>query len=526
MLLQLNRDSFQTGDRLVLDAGVSVTTSSQPRADIYLALVLPAGDFYCLRDDLSFGPANRPLPLLRDWQVREVSPAPVFSLALPAGVEPGRYEWWLVLIKPGAPVADPSSWLGSAHLPWEVRPAAAVPETVRSPRERELNPRATPAQVASLVNGGNNFACRLYRQLAREPGNLFFSPYSVSQALAMAWGGARGDTAAQMATVLGLDDVSRPHDAFNALSLELAARGSGVDADGGEKFRLELANSLWGQRGFPLREDYLELLAVDYDAGIHLVDFAGAPLAAGEMINRWVEERTAGRIRDLIAPGSLAAATRLVIANAVYFRAGWSHPFDADATTPAIFHLSSGRRQEVETMSVTGNFPYLSRPDCQVVELPYYGDELAMVIILPAAGLAAWEPHLDASEIVALTAAMTPARIRLFLPRFQFSWGTRSLRDALQALGMTAAFDPGQADFSGMDGRRDLFVGDVLHQAFVAVDEKGTEAAAATAVTMEVTGIMPAAPVVVRVNRPFIFLVRDRETGAVLFLGRVENPAS
>jgi len=497
----------------------------QPRADIFLVLVLPTGTFYCLNQNLTFGEANNPLPLFRNWQIQDVPLAPVLSFTIPEGVAEGMYQWWLVLAKVGGDVSQSTNWLGSAHTPWEIRTPPATVGELHSARARDRNPLVTTDQLQELVTGNSAFAFHLYQQLGREPGNLFFSPYSISMVLAMAGAGAKNVTAAQMEATLGFSSCLSAAPAFNALDLELSSRGDRLDESKGEKFQLSVANSLWGQQGFTFLDDFLDQLSADYGAGMQVVDFAAETERARQAINQWVENETRKKIKDLIPAGGLQPDTRLVLTNAVYFKAGWQHPFDETFTNDGVFHLPDGGEKIVPMMREMENFGYLAGNGYQAVELPYYGEELSMLVILPDAGrLAAVEQMLTATEIEGIISSMKIENIRLTLPKFQFTWGTKSLKHALESLGIVDAFDPLRADFSGMDGRRDLFIGDVLHQAFVAVDEKGTEAAAATAATMIATGMPVASFRELRVDRPFIFLIRDVKTGTVLFIGRVENP--
>ncbi len=496
----------------------------QPRADLYLVLVLPSGNFYCLDSNLTFGCADELLPVQRDWEIRNIPMTDVLSFLLPPGVPVGTYQWWLVLVRPGTRVADAANWLTGVHVDWEVVPGSAAVQNVGSARARNLKPAVSLDQLNALVTGNNAFAFDLYRQIGQQPGNLFYSPYSISLALAMAAAGAANSTATQISAALGPFSSRDIHPVFDALDLALSSRGALVDVTKGEKFQLNIANSLWGQRGFTFLDDYLDLLSVYYGAGMHVVDFAGETENARQAINLWVENKTREKIRDLIPAGCLQPETRLVLTNAVYFKAGWLYPFDAAATRDGIFHLPDGGEKIVPMMSETENLGYVAGNDFQAVELPYYGKELSMLLILPDAGcLRSVERMLTAAEIKGMTTGMTFENIRLTMPKFQFTWGTQSLKHALKSLGIVDAFDPLRADFSGMDGRRDLFIGDVLHQAFVAVDEKGTEAAAATAVTM-VTSSMPLHSRELILDQPFIFLIRDVKTGTVLFIGRVENP--
>jgi len=315
----------------------------------------------------------------------------------------------------------------------------------------------------------------------------------------------------------------RLHAAFSALDQALASRGANVAKEQGERFSLHVANALWGQQGYPFQPAFLDVLAQNYGAGLRLLDFKGAPEPARQTINRWVEEQTAEKIKDLLPEGSIDALTRLVLTNAIYFNAGWLHPFEVSATQDGTFHLLDGSTVTVPMMHESESLGYGQGQGWQAVELPYVGGELSMVILLPDEGqFEAFARGLDAAKLGDALSAIGPAQVALRMPRFKFEAGTR-LKDALSKLGMAQAFSR-DADLSAMTGQPDLYIDNVYHKAFVAVDEKGTEAAAATAVVMELKA-MPAQPKEVTVDRPFIFLIRDVETGAILFLGHVVNPA-
>lgn len=387
------------------------------------------------------------------------------------------------------------------------------------------------SELASLVSGNTEFALDLYRALAEgNKENLFFSPYSISLALAMTYAGARGETAAQMAQALHFAlPQERLHPAFWALSWALAEEGEEAPSPEGRPFKLRVANALWGQEGHPFLPEFLELLVQNYGAGLERVDFAVDPEKARLTINAWVEEKTEGKIRELLEPGDVHRLTRLVLTNAIYFNAAWHYPFDERLTSPAPFHLLDGSQVLVPMMHRTELFAYAEGVDYQAVELPYRGRDglpssFSMVIVLPKPGqFPAFEGALTLEKLCSILGELAPKTVALALPKFRFRTKFR-LREALSALGMPLAFSP-QADFSGMDGARDLFIDNVIHEAFVAVDEAGTEAAAATAVVMRLTAA-PFGPVEMKVDRPFLFLIRERETGAILFLGRVMNPAS
>ncbi len=403
-------------------------------------------------------------------------------------------------------------------------PTASADE-VRSDVPRET-PAAPPVnELAELVDGNTMFAFELYRLLREDSANLFFSPYSISTAIAMTYAGARDETAREMARAMQFYLPSEGlHPAFNYVDQQLAARGEGARGKDEEGFRLRVVNAIWGQKDYSFLPDYLDVLARNYGAGLRVLDFRSAPEPSRVTINKWVEQQTESRIKDLIPQGTIDSMTRLVLTNAVYFNAAWQSQFQKDATTQGAFHLVDGGTVMVPMMRQTESFGYSKSDGFQVVELPYDGGEMSMVILLPDdGGLRKLEDSLDAYVLRSAIDSLHRTRLALTMPGFTME-SSFSLKEALSALGMESAFTPGAADFSGMDGTRDLYVGDVVHKSFVEVDEAGTEAAAATAVIMQATA-MPADPIEVTIDRPFLFLIRDIETGTVLFLGRVMNPA-
>lgn len=399
-----------------------------------------------------------------------------------------------------------------------------VGELVSSQKQRNLAPAASPAELAQLATDVSAFSLDLYKKLGTRSENLFFSPHSISLALTMALGGARGQTATEMQSALHLSLAdAKLHDAWNALDLALASRGRGATGKDGKPFRLKVANASWGQRGYSFLPAYLDLLAESYGAGMRVVDYVDQPEDARLAINRWVEQETENRIKDLLAPGTITPAVRLVLTNAIYFNASWRDKFHVEATTPAEFVTRDGKTVKVQMMHKTGRFAYAKNHGCQAVELPYDGDEVSMVVLLPDGKLDAFEASLDAAALKGvLTALRAESAVELSMPRFKIE-GSFGLAEQLQALGMRSAFSS-EADFSGIDGTRSLFISDVVHKSWVSVDEAGTEAAAATAVVMAGSA-GPTETIKVTLDRPFLFLIRDRATGAVLFLGRVANPA-
>jgi serpin B len=401
-------------------------------------------------------------------------------------------------------------------------PGAAV----ASNKERVVSPNVPDADLSELTEGNTAFALDLYRFLAGQQGddNLFYSPYSISLALAMTYAGARGETEAQMADALRFSlSQDALHPALNALDQELAQRGEGAEGKDDEGFRLNIANAIWGQQDYEFLDPFLDVLATNHGAGLRVLDFAAAPEESRLTINDWVSEKTEGKIEDLIPQGLIGPLTRLVLTNAIYFNAAWASPFEEGATEEGPFTLPDGTEVTVPLMRQTESFGYAEGEGYQAVELPYDGRELSMVILLPSReGFEAFEESLDGERLQAIVEDLEYGQVFLTMPKFEFDSGF-SLKEALIAMGMPAAFSA-EADFSGMTGDRALSIADVIHKAFVSVDEEGTEAAAATAVVM-VESAMPGQPVEVTVDHPFIFLIRDIQTGTILFVGRVLDPS-
>lgn len=374
--------------------------------------------------------------------------------------------------------------------------------------------------LESLVEGNTDFALNVYRQLSAAEGNLFFSPYSISTALAMTFAGARGETEKQMAEALRFHLAGKDlHEAF--AELESILRRTRED----DKISLDVANGLWPQKDHPLGEDYLSLVRHYYGVSITPVDYRTAAEDARRMINRWVEEKTRDRIQDLIQPGVLDAMTRLVLVNAIYFKGMWENRFKVEDTREAPFHVATGKMVQARLMNLKAEFGYAEVDALQVLEMPYAGKALSMVVLLPrkADGLRELEGELTPAKLKEWRSVMRRREVVVYLPRFSTTSMFR-LDQTLAALGMRDAFIPGRADFSGMDGGKgSLYIGVVLHKAFVDVNEEGTEAAAATAVGIRATAL-PAPPPEFRADHPFLFLIVERETGSVLFMGRVTDP--
>jgi len=382
------------------------------------------------------------------------------------------------------------------------------------------------ALVPAVVEADSQFGLNLLAQLTRsDDGNVFISPYSIATALTMTYAGARGETAAQLAQVLGIASLgSRVHDGRSSLDQKLLAprryeySQPGEPPPEGKPLSIHIANSLWGQAGFDFLRPFLEQLARDYAAGMNTVDFTKAAESARVTINRWVADHTDGRIKELLAPGILDDLTRLVLVNTITFEASWLRPFEKKDTKPAAFARTDGSKVTVPMMHRELRTDYRHVAGWQSVRVPYIGDASA-VFLLPD------DPNavLDARAWKAISAERGDAIVTLSLPKFSYT-SKASLADPLQAMGVSSPFEPDRADFSGMDGRRDLFVKAVEHQAYVDVDEKGTRAGASTAVVMEAVSAPP--HVTLAFDRPFTFLIQDDKTGELLFAGKVTDPAN
>jgi serpin B len=405
--------------------------------------------------------------------------------------------------------------------------AGTTPEAMQvvgSSKSRLLAPEVPAGDAEALRAGNAAFALDLYQVLRaeaeRQGENIFFSPHSISIALGMTYAGARGNTEAQMADALHFTlEQEKLHPAFNQLDLALRSRAepSGEDANG---FRLSVVNSIWPQKDYPFLPDFLDVLGVHYGASLYLLDFISDPEGSRLVINDWVAGQTENRIQDLIPEGVISALTRLVLTNAVYFNAAWQTPFDEADTTEGAFTRLDGTEVTVPMMRQTADMDWASGSGWQAVALPYEREELGMALILPD-DFEAFESSLDLAALDAILDALSLHSVDITLPKFSFD-SSFSLKDALISLGMTDAFDD-RSDFSGMDGSLDLYIEAVLHKAFVDVNEAGTEAAAATAVVVNWRGLPE--PTAIVLDRPFLFLIWDGPTGAILFLGRVVDPS-
>jgi serpin B len=375
--------------------------------------------------------------------------------------------------------------------------------------------------IKEAVAGNSDFAFDLYGKLKNnEPnGNLFFSPYSISTALAMTYAGARGNTEKQMAATLHFTLPNKSlHSAFGTLQKQL------IQDKKSRGYQLFLANALWGQKGEPVLKEFLDLNKDYYGAGITLLDFVNETERSRQIINRWVEEKTKEKIKDLIPPRGVNPETVLVLTNAIYFKGKWRTRFEEKDTKLAVFAISEKNEVEVPFMHLKEDFKYYSDEKMQVLELPYKSDELSMVVLLSKEieGITELEKTLTAESLNSLLSKMHTGQVEVYLPKFRITWGSFSLNNALIALGMSDAFDFAKSDFTGINGKGGIWISDVFHKAFIEVNEEGTEAAAGTGVVMAWS--IPDTPVF-RADHPFVFIIKDNRTGSILFMGRVMNPA-
>jgi serpin B len=405
----------------------------------------------------------------------------------------------------GCTLAQPTTTTG---------PTGGPPDATGGPAE---GPDAPAADRAEAVGGNNAFAFDLYGKLRARDGNLFFSLASISTALAMTYAGARGRTATEMASALHFTlEPQRLHPAEGALLHDLN-RGGRTGA-----YLLAVANALWGQKGVGFLPDFLELTRTNYGAGMQEVDFQGATEEARRTMNAWVEKQTQDRIKDLLLPGNVTAQTKLVLTNAIYFKGDWDAQFKKEQTHEAPFRTGAAAKVNVPLMNQTGNFPYAEGDEVQVLEMPYKGKDLSMVVLLPkkADGLADLEKTLTTDRLAVWLGRLHAYKVIVGFPKFKTTI-RYSLAGPLADLGVKQAFTEA-ADLSGMTTEK-VLISDVIHKAFVEVNEEGTEAAAATAVVVAAPGPPTSVPVF-RADHPFVFLIRDRHSGAILFLGRLADP--
>jgi serpin B len=400
------------------------------------------------------------------------------------------------------------------------------PETQSSEKLQEKSPQVDAADQKAFNRANTDFSFALYQQLRATESNIFYSPHSVSAALAMTYAGAAGSTADQMAAAMHFElPEEKLNTAFNWLEQKLAHRNRLPPGEPGKGFALRVANALWSQTGLPFEIPFLDTLAVNYGTGLHLLDFAASPEASHLTINAWVEKRTEGKIKNLIPPRAITPLTRLVLTNVIYFLASWEHPFKTESTTKEPFHLSKGTTVDVPMMKQTRHLAYAETIGWQAVEMPYNGRQLSMVLFLPMKGeLETFESDFSGKTFRAALGQLRSTRVELRMPRFALE-ASVNLKKALQAMGMVEAFTRGAADFTKMSALGDLYISAVLHKGYVKVDEEGTEAAAATAmIALGTSTLLP--PKIMTLNRAFLFVILDKPTGAVLFVGRVVDPTA
>jgi serpin B len=372
---------------------------------------------------------------------------------------------------------------------------------------------ATPEGIGQAVNGSNQFAFDFFSEISDEDGNIFFSPYSISVALAMTYEGVRGQTAEEMQSVMHFPetDIVR-RSAFAALHNQINNNSN--------EYALSTGNALWAHETYLFLEEYFNIIEQYYAGKATNLDFAGEIEKSRETINNWVEEQTNDKIKDLIPKGAIDGLTRLVLTNAIYFKANWLTQFDKDDTRDSDFHVDSETTVTVPMMSIRDEkFDYYSTSGLQILELPYKGEDLSMLILLPTEGqMDSLESSLTLENLTHWRNSFRENEMDIYIPKFKFKT-KYFMSDTLKGMGMPTPFS-GAADFSGMDGKNNLFISSVIHQGFIDVNEEGTEAAAATAVDMA-TSVPPS----FNANHPFIFLIQDNETGNILFMGRVTDPS-
>jgi len=377
---------------------------------------------------------------------------------------------------------------------------------------------ATPEGVARIAKANNQFALDLFSQIRKRTReeNIFFSPFSITTALTMTYEGARGKTAAEMESVLHITkrlELRRPN--FASLINELNRKD--------RKYTLAVANALWAQKDYRFLKEYFQVVERYYGGKVTNIDFVHRTEKARRKINDWVEDKTEKKIKNLIPKGALTDLTRLVLTNAIYFKGNWLQKFDKKLTREEDFHTLSGEKVKVPMMNLTGDkarFDYAEVEGVQILRLPYEGGDLSMLILLPEKGrIKELEDSLDLEKLREWRNMLRNRKVNVYLPRFKLKT-KYFLAKILVAMGMTSAF--GAADFSGMDGTKNLFISKVIHQGFINVDEEGTEAAAATGVVMEFVAVRETP--VFRADHPFLFLIQHKSSGSILFLGRLGNP--
>jgi serpin B len=389
--------------------------------------------------------------------------------------------------------------------------AACQPKStvLQANKTREI-PVVAQGDIKTLVAGNNAFAFDLYQALGKGEDNLLYSPYSLSEVMAMVYAGARGETEQEMANTLHYTlPQEYLHPVINALDLDLRERSAPAT--------LSIANAVWGQKGYAYQPEYLDLLEQNYGAGMRIVDFGAENVA--NTINRWVSDETKGRITDIVNK----VQGPLVLVNAIYFYGEWVKSFDEELTKPEPFYLLDGRTEDAPLMHQTEEFAYTEGEGFQAIQLPYTNRDFAMVILLPAKGqFGEFERQLTNESVQGILQGFRYKGVILAMPKFRIETAVIKLAEILSAMGMSNAFSR-SADFSGITQQEPgLVIGEVLHKAFIEVNEKGTEAAAASVVKMTESPVTTT--IEMRIDHPFIFFIRDIRTNAILFVGRVTNP--
>lgn len=397
---------------------------------------------------------------------------------------------------------------------------------VKSNLSRETSPSVTPERIQELANDNTAFALLFYNQIRHNEGNIIFSPISLSLALSMTMAGAETTTENAMLEALQLTlPEEEVYPAYNALLLAInQSEQENLENSEDSNFQLNIANSLWAQSGYSYQQAFLDILAKNFGAGVNNVNFIQDPEAAREAINGWVEEETEEKIKDLIPAGAISDLTRLVLANAIYFKGAWRYQFDTSSTYEAPFNLLDGSAIDVNMMKLDSErLQYYQGQNYEAISLPYMSPDFAMTIIVPElTAFNDFETSITPEFMNTLRERMAYEQVELEMPKFDFE-STINAKEALKNLGMEEAFVAGMADFSGITEEEELLITDVLHKATITVDEEGTEAAAATAVIVGLTS-MPPEPISLKIDRPFMFFIQHQPTGSILFMGRVTQP--
>ena len=432
---------------------------------------------------------------------------------------------------PSAPTTHTSTQTSDLALTptAESKEVSPVPvDEISSGLQRASVTEVSSEDLSTLVHGNNAFALDLYQALRNQGGNLFFSPYSISTALAMVYAGTGSETERQMAKVMHYTSPQESlHLTLNYLDREITSRHERNSTKELGGFKLHVANSVWGEKTCSFSPTYLDTLATNYGAGLRSINFSGAPESSRETINKWVEDQTEEKIKDIFPERSIDESTLLVLANAIYFKANWRFPFEEEDTRDQAFFLVDGQEVQVPTMFQEKSFEYTEGDGYKALLMLYAGYEVSMLVLLPDRDrFAEFELGLDSRFIEGLIEDLRRSFARVYFPKFGFESGF-DLKQTLELMGMTDAFSPSAADLSGMGidcpGRSGRpYISSAYHKSFVRVYEEGTEAAAATVAGTHMSRPPPA---LFNVNRPFIFLIRDNSTGSILFVGRVMDPS-